>query len=467
MANKGTTAPATDDDEVDETTSQGGTAADAGNDSDPFDSAMESLVAEALAEDGDGDDAVDEGLEGEDAEEIEVDDELDAEEEETGDAGAQPRNDDGTFAGKRETGEKEQTVVAGDTKKEGETKPDAKPDAAAGAAAGDKKPAEQAAAAPTWEPLSINADKQAVAIDEARISRSNGHVFLAIPEAQYQRFAQRISKGVVGERMSRQLDQGLRQIEALKAAPPMKSDAEIEAALTYDALKPYIAEFLDEKDIKLLEAQITNAKRENRDTYEKTEAERMAKAIEPQWEETQLGLLRGTVVDILKAVPELQGLTREQVEDVLANELLPVKNSLVFREGQEVFGNTEYILARLKARVGAADAVKAAPAAAGAPAPSTTPATAGTSSTTATKAAANAERFNAGVTAGRQVHSTSVKGNRGKPRSATRGTRDTVAAGRRTTPRDEQVAAEDDLRKTQRRFMNSNSLDIPDDEDEE
>jgi hypothetical protein len=70
--------------------------------------------------------------------------------------------------------------------------------AAAGAATGAAK--DGAAEAPKWEPLQLKADKTIVPIEEARVSRGNGHHFVVVKDANFPRFVQRLQRAHLFER---------------------------------------------------------------------------------------------------------------------------------------------------------------------------------------------------------------------------------------------------------------------------
>jgi hypothetical protein len=300
--------------------------ADAG---DAFEDALAEAVTGAL-----------EGEDDEDDDDIEVDgDELDDDDDE---------EDEDELEEDDEEEEEGDETEKGDETEEGEAE---KP--AAGADA-EKKGDEAAAGEPKWEAFAVKADKETFPIEEAQITRSNGNVFLAIPEKQFARFQARISRGVLYERVSGQLAQEKRDLEARKSAPARKSDSEIEAEITLEALKEHLAEIFDEKDMILLEKTVKLAQKEEAEKYAKSEEERIAKANEEPWEAQQAKGLALQAVDVWQSFPELKDhLSQEQVQAIYEAELMPVVNSLYFKSKDnpaEVLANTQYIYDRLKAR---------------------------------------------------------------------------------------------------------------------
>jgi hypothetical protein len=329
------------------------------------------------------------------------------------------------------------------------------------AVAGDTKSAtaKPAEGAPKWEPFSVNVDKQPVTIEEASIQRANGVVYIGMKEEQFARFQQRISRGVVGERMWRQLQDGLKELDVQRSAPARESDAEIEARLTYEALKPHVKDFLDDRDVELLEAKIELAKANSAKAYSTAETARAAKAKEVPWEAQQATALEETARGIVAADPELAGLSSEEIDDVIQNELLPVRAALITRDDAgEMYGNTQYVFDRLKAR--ASNKKTGANATAAGAAPSKTPATTGNSSTTASSATdKRADRFNRGVDAA--PRSTSFAARRGESRPANGATRRSGRrGGRKLTPQQDRERAEDRYRKKERDFLKSPGLDF-------
>ncbi len=349
-------------------------------------------------------------------------------------------------------------------------------DGAADATAGEKKAG--------WQPLSLKLDGKDTSIEEASIQRANGFHYLAIPDGKFERFAQRVSRGVAGERMWRQLDAGIRELEARKAAPPRKSDAEIESELTLELIKPYLPEFLSDEAVQMLEVRIENAKLKNAAEYETAEASRIAKAQEPTWDDQQADLVKQQVLRTVAENPELAALSPQELWDFYESELLPVRNAIVWKEGDQILGNTEYIynrlVARAKTRAAAPSTTNAPPKSEGnantgttsAPQSGTPAAKAGHSPAPATRTKAdNAETFNRGVKEGAEAakpRTTSVKANRDQARPPQRTTRDDAdrPSRRSAEPREHAHVAEDSARRKERAWLRNPTLDVPDDGDD-
>jgi len=430
-----------------------------GDEFDSFEDELEKTVGEALDEDDDEDD--------EDDDLDDDDDDLDEDDEDEDGAaeGKGPKRDPetGQFTKKDDepaaAGAQAATPAA--DAKPGEVKPDVGAAAAADAkpAAADEKPAA------AWQPFAVKADKENVPIPEAHVRRENGFLYVAIPEAQEARFNARISAGIAGERMWRQMGQAMRELEAKKNAPPRKTDIEIEHELLMAMIKPHLPELFDDDRLALYEAQVKAAKLEHQMQYDAAESKRLAEASQPAWEETQASGILNTIGEVIAHFPELQGLTPEQIEEVYSRELLPVKNSVFFRDGEEAFVHSQYIYDRLKSKAeyikATAKTTTAAPASAEPPK--------GQAPNNATKPATDAaERFNRGVDAGTKPRTTSVKANREERPS--REPNRPARGKRRRSPAAQRARAEEDWRKTSQAYLNSDSLDFdePDltDEDE-
>lgn len=444
-----TTAPAADDLENEtETETETETEGGDGDATDVFEDALAEAVTGALSDDDDEDD-----------DELEVDeDDLDDDDDEDDDLDEDDEDEE----------EEGEGTEKGDEPKEGEAD---KP-----ATDAEKEGEGAAAAQPKWEAFAVKADKETFAIEEAQITRSNGNVFLAIPEKQFARFQARISRGVLYERVSGQLAQEKRDLEARKSAPARKSDSEIEAEITLEALKEHLADIFDEKDMILLEKTVKLAQKEEAEKYAKSEEARIAEANAEPWESQQAKGLASAAIEIWQAFPELKdALTEEQLQEVYTSELMPVVNSLYYKSKDnpaEVLANTQYIYDRLKARAtGKAPAGGGKPANPGSkkqskdasapdPAPKGTPGK--TASSAKGKTIAAADRFNRGVDAASRT--TSVKANR-TARPAKANTRDAKGKSRRRSPEqdvDRQARAEDNWRATERKFLSSDSLDFDD-----
>jgi hypothetical protein len=330
---------------------------------------------------------------------------------------------------------------------------------------GDKPKVEQSA--PAWEPFKVNADKAEHVIAEARITRANGNVLIAVPEAEYNRFAARISRGVQFENKRQIIEEGLRELEARKTAPPAPTKEQVAAQLMTEMLKPYLADLFDAEEIDALEKKVDAQLAQELATYNEAEQKRVAEASAQPWEEEQYSGIASQIHRIRAEDPQLSVLTDEEIKDVYLQELVPVRDALYFREGEQRFANTEYMHARLVARAklkGAASASAANPTAgtpaAGSPAAPTAHKPSPADASSATK---KAERFNRGA-----QRTTNLKARRdtARPRDQrnTRGER--AAAGARRSERETQEQLEDQKRKQTRRFMNSDSLDFDDGDDE-
>jgi hypothetical protein len=454
-----TTADNAEDLETTETETEGADSADALEDE------LTSAVTDALNEDEDDDlddDEDDDDLDLDDDDEEDLDSGLDDEDEGEGtETAAAADKGAGASADTSETDKGSASADETDASAAG------KPAAAAAAADGQ----------PKWETFAVTANREQVPIEEALITKVGEQVYLAIPEKSFARFQQRVQRGVLFERTSRQLEAERRELEARKNAPARKADAEIEAEITLEALKPYLGDIFDEKDLDLLKLRVKDAQRDAKEKFDKEERERVDKANETPWEETQVTGLANVAIEVWQAFPELKdALTEEQLQEVFASELTPVKDALFYKKGDEVVANTQYIYDRLKARAAGKKAPAAAPATAAttestkpaSTASASAPAPKGNPGTTATpngkKPVDAAERFNRGVDSN-AARTTSVKANR-NARPAKANTRDTEKRRRRRPEHVEQARAEDNWRKTERKFLNSDSLDIDIDDDE-
>jgi hypothetical protein len=227
----------------------------------------------------------------------------------------------------------------------------------------------------------------------------------------------------------------------------------------------------DAEEIDALEKKVDAQLAQELATYNEAEQKRVAEASAQPWEEEQYSGIASQIHRIRAEDPQLSVLTDEEIKDVYLQELVPVRDALYFREGEQRFANTEYMHARLVARAklkGAASASAANPTAgtpaAGSPAAPTAHKPSPADASSATK---KAERFNRGVDHGAQ-RTTNLKARRdtARPRDQrnTRGER--AAAGARRSERETQEQLEDQKRKQTRRFMNSDSLDFDDGDDE-
>jgi hypothetical protein len=92
-------------------------------------------------------------------------------------------------------------------------------------------------AAPVFEPLVVRADKTLHPIDEAQVTRANGYHVITIKDEDAPRFMQRMSKGIVGEKIWRDLQTGIKELEQERAAPQAKTDSQIEAEIILATIK--------------------------------------------------------------------------------------------------------------------------------------------------------------------------------------------------------------------------------------
>jgi hypothetical protein len=347
-------------------------------------------------------------------------------------------------------------------------KADDKPDAAAEAprAGGSAAPAAAAAAAPAadaakWETFAVRADKAILPIDEAQVTRANGHVLIAVKENDYNRFTQRIAKGVAAERVWRELHTAKQEVELERNAPRPLSDAEIEAKIIMDEVRPLLAELFDEGQLERLELKVKLAQREAKDThvtdrttYFNTEREKLAapereREAAAADERTQLESIASELLSLQQQMPELAGMTKDQIERAFhALAHANYRRAAVWKDGDAWYANHDLMRETLKQHAAAT-------------ATGGTPGATGHTATAPTGGArTNAERFNTGVNSAPRT--TSLKANRDARPRAQRPSRD---SGRRRPAPDAAMTAEDEYRRTTRKFMNSNSLEFEGDED--
>jgi hypothetical protein len=363
---------------------------------------------------------------------------------------AQPRNAKGEFAKAPEAGKPGDTPAVGDAT--GDT---------ANLTATATPVATPAAVTEDWAPLALRHDKAIVPIDEARVSRANGHYFVAVPDKDYPRFQQRLSRGFAFERARHAIEAKERELDAKLTAAPRQSDAEIEAQLYLELMKPHLADIFDEQTLENLDLRVQLAQRKAATDYASQDAQRVAEANAPAWEDAQLDHLREQTLNIIQSTPALHVLTEDDVRELWQKELLPYRNSLIFRNGDDIFANTELLAQQLHARAQARAAARIAPSPA-------TPANTANLQATATPVAAKpdaADRFNRGVdTAASRPRTTSLKAGRTAtrpPSGNTRGPGAAPATARRPLSTSEQrIAAEDRHRKAERAFMTSSGLDF-------
>jgi hypothetical protein len=343
-----------------------------------------------------------------------------------------------------------------------------------------------AAEEPKWETLQFKADKAIVPIDEARISRANGHHFIAVKDADFPRFLARVQRGHIYERSrqaieqrARDLEQGIKDVELERAAPQAKSDAEIEAEIVMAEIKKRLdlgegmwADLLDERDQELLDAKVRLAQKEHkeqhttaRDTYfAKKKEEADAETADATADQTAFTGIADSLLTIKDTYPEFKDASEEQLRAAY-NELVTYRRAVYWREGSEWYQNSQAMYDTLKKHVNTSSSARSssAPPAAG------NTATATQSTTQDDAAARGAERHNRGVdsaAAPAAPRTTNVKANRGTPRPRDeRNTRAAAGAAARGPRKTKEMEAEDAFRATSRKFMNSASLDIDDDED--
>lgn len=415
---------------------------------DIVDDEFEGLTDDAVEAEGEAaEDEVIEGA-GDGEREAATDDELD----ELLDPDPRPRNADGTFAPKAKDAPADAGAEAAVTGENGAPAAGSTTPAAAAPAA--------AAAAPTWEPLTVTADKEKLPIGEAQVTRADGHVLIAVKEDEYNRFQQRMSKGVVAEKIWRQLHEDRQTLEAERAAPQPKSDSEIEAAIILEAVKPHLETLFDERDLEMLELKIENAKtaaaRSHGVEREKFFSDRRAEAEaaqQPGEDEQALYGIRDEMMGAVTADSALQGMTETQVKNAFA-ELARVRRAVFWKEGTEWFSNRELIHDTLKRHMAIADAPPVSgPPASSAAVPAASPAT------------TQAERFNRGVDSGAKPRTTSLKAKRGTGRPRDERPSRNPTNGKRVQQTDEQ-ANEDKWLASSRKFMSSPGLDFEDDDDD-
>lgn len=349
--------------------------------------------------------------------------------------------------------------------------PPAQPAASATAAATEPPAAEQP---PAWEPLAITVDRASVPIPEAVVSRANGHVILGIKEDQFAEFQRRLVKGVVAERSWRQLNDGVKQLEAEREAartrPATRSDAEVEADVLMQYLKPHMADLFDETTLKLIDAEVKLAQRAEQDKVRQHETQRAQQTDDASAAERQvLEGMATTIIEIADApefAAEFQSLTQDDLRSVL-QELQPISRAVFWKDTDGWMRNTQLVYDRLKAKAEAKASTKSSASSTSATSATASPATPPTGGTTANAGTGKdrAERFNQGQATAAQPTTTSVKARRTTPTSrpsATAGHHRPARAA--ATAHTSQQEAEDAFRRTTRSFLSSDSLDFPDEE---
>lgn len=427
-----------------------------------------------LSEESDSELAIEPGTEADDAE---LGDGLSGDDDEVVEDGAPPaegeekpaaaegvdrgdgRDTKGKFASKVEQDAADRATA--DAKAAGKSEADQR--AAATAAAAAVKPAaaaDDAAKAPAWEPLQIKSNRALFPIEEAKVTKQGGHVLIAVPEKDYNKFQHRIGRGIAAEQQVREMGQMRRELEFERTAPKPRSDAEVEAAIVLDAITPHLGKlhvldeatgeyvpFLDAKTHENLKLKVEIAQSKEKADFAKAETERRSAATSgEEWTKTQIETLTDQAFELVENHPDLKGMTPDQIRTALEDLAMPVRDKIVFRENGETFANTEYLFKLLKREM--LSSGRAAPAPAGQPA--------------APKKTTDAERFNSGQDTAAKPATTSLKAKRPPTAPVRRPTRETVPASQQ---RDERQEAEDAQRRARRKMMSSSTLDWDDDDE--
>lgn len=340
-------------------------------------------------------------------------------------------------------------------------------------------------AQPEWQPLSLTIDRKPFQIPEAAVQIRMGgdgrkYAFIAVPEDELPRFQQRIGRGVVAERISRDLNARLREVEQIRTdleersqLPAPKTEAQIEAELYIEALKkkmvddpetgrqvPVLATLFQPHELDNLELKLKLAVKEEGEKHARAEWERRS-AREQAGTEAQVqeqGLAE-TVLDVADRFPEFQNLTEQQLREVYA-ELKPYARALYWREGDQWFKNDEQVYAALRRK--AASPARGAQGGGGASAPRPAAGKTGQPGQ-ATAGQSRDDRFNAAQRKAAKPPTTAVSARRDavqRPgqQPATRQER-RGKEGRRKGETREQYE-ERRHRKRTRKWMNSNTLDF-------
>lgn len=416
---------------------------------------------EEQAEEEEGEGAADEGA---DADDEDLDDEEEAEpaadaraedlEEDATGKGPPPRDDGAQWNAEAQRWQKDGKFVEGAAPTPEQL---AKP-------AADTAPA----TTPTWEPLAIRADRRDHTIPEAQLSRHGDHVYVGVHKDKWNDFTNRLSVGVVAQRMSRELDRGLREVaeekaalQAAREAPKPPSDAEIEAKVWLEELKrpvredggSRITEVFDPNDLEVVELKVRLAQKEAHEQFQKEEQEReqewASNAVTSSEDDTvQARGLAGVIVEVADSDPAFAHLSEDQLREVYQT-LMPYRRAVVFREGAEWRQEPELVLEALKRKVAEPDGKSAPRTDAGPPGQAGAP-----------NAVARAERFNAGVESAAKPLTTSVKARRGVDQRTAENRPGREGRRKRRSTRDQR--AENSWRQTTRAFMSSPGLDFPD-----
>lgn len=350
---------------------------------------------------------------------------------------------------------------------------------AAATAGATKDSAAGAAAEQTWEPFAVKVDRAQVPIEEAVISRSNGHTFIAVPDAKFNDFQRRIVRGYAAERAWRGIQEREQQLEREREIernrPKIRTDSEVEADLMLDVLKPHLGDILDEQQLENLQLKVAIAQRDEKAKLATYETESRTKASEA--ETTQRAQDEGiatTIVELVedpKYAAQFAHLTDDDLRGLI-RQLQPVRNALYYRDGDGWVRNTQYMFDRLTelaaARKLGAAASTTTTGARGMTGTTATPSKDGTTAATGT-ATTRAERLNrAGETAARPT-TTSVKAGRTATATRPSAQRSTTGTTRQPDKKDTRtpaMKAEDRVRTSTRQFMSSDGLDFDLDEDD-
>lgn len=339
------------------------------------------------------------------------------------------------------------------------------------------KPAEPT---PGWEPFKVTVDREAVAIPEAQIGKNAGHMIVAIPEAKWPDFQSRIVKGVAAERSWRQLRDGIKQLEDERKAqaerPAIRSDAEVEADVLLEVLKPHMKELLTDEQLENVAMRVKLAQGEEQkklgtwETERTTKAQAAAKEHEAMIEQIAEAIIE--TVDTPEGVrkPEFAHLTDDDLREAMGD-MAKNARGIVTKNGEKYERNTslvQYVLSNVaRAKIPAKEKEKVtAPtdsATASSAATPATPAKAGTTVASADGASGRAEKFNKGVSTAAKPESTNLKARRtaGKGRPSDRST--TGEPRRKNDTRTRAQRDEDRHRKLTRSWTsNTSTLELPD-----
>lgn len=410
----------------------------------------------------DDDDEITEGLNDDDqpaGETDAVDDDDAAGEPEPGADRGDGRDTKGRFASKEEQDAADK--ASADAKKAGKTPEEQKAAGTAAAAAAKPAAAEKPAAEqPKWEPFQVRADKAIHPMGAARTMRTkdaqgNEHVVIAVPAKEYQQFEHRIGRGIAAERQWREITETRRELELQKTAPKPKTDAEIEASMFVEALSKMpgseegvslLDEIFSPEQLENLKLKVQLAQAKERTDFATSEAKRREDATAGEtWQKEQTDTLVNEAFDLVESHPDLKGMSEDEVREILQELAMPVRDKLVFREDGQTYANTEYLFKLLKrGRVS--------------PPPAPAPTNASAAPVVPEKKADPAERFNRGQESAAQPRSTSLKNNRTtRPQPNGRTPREATDPKDDRTP---QQKAEDEMRKTRRSMMRTDTLDF-------